>query len=600
VPAANLSGTVNGVSTVVGTLRASPKLSGTVVCTSTVVGSLKASPQLSGVVNGVSTVTATVSAPLATLSHEPGWIYATPSGPLQANELTQFLTMHGITVVGQGAIVASVTGGLTTWQELGEVDQPFVAPANVGWFRIPLSSTDLSPIAGAGWSNPAPITVSLYTDSSGVPGTLVATTTIPANQIAAVQGSNWPEPNDLLFGPAVADSQASLPQLPGSGWFGITPLVAGAWGVLFATQPRNNTQMWVVPYDGSDLGGWIDGSTLPISGISQAVYAPNSQVVAVVGSDQNIYAATFSQTGVVGSWQQLPIIAGFGSGLIGILTYGGQDYLVAVASSGLTYYAALSASGSVTSWTSGPTFPVGYTSGVAYQVGSDLVFIVQSGGLSTLVSVTVPGEGWTVSGTLSASSSAVLGVIGPAVITTNGTAIDATTLTELGTAPWSLPIPLGVSGANVTLLAFESGTGYAAFWIPTTVGDTGYQQPAYVPFWVNVPLPEALTASATYHLVMSATEALTVGTAVPVVTPTSGPSGLFWNGSAWVALGGAVPILAFYGVGQPPLALIGMGKTTILWFDTPSGALTTATELVGGTSESRVVSYDDGVLTGVA
>ena len=203
------------------------------------------------------------------------------------------------------------------------------------------------------------------------------------------------------------------------------------------------------------------------------------------------------------------------------------------------------------------------------------------------------------SGTLTASSTAVMGIIGSSVITTNGTTINATTLTELGTAPWSLTVPLSVSGVDLTLLAFATGTGYVAFWIPTTVGSSGYQQAAYVPSWASVPLPEALTAGNTYHLVFSATNSLTVGVAVPVVTPSSGPTGLIYNGSAWVALGGAVPFVAFYAVSGPPVALVGTGKTTILWFDTPSGALTTVVELVGNTSNSRVVSYDGGVLSDV-
>ena len=71
------------------------------------------------------------------------------------------------------------------------------------------------------------------------------------------------------------------------------------------------------------------------------------------------------------------------------------------------------------------------------------------------MSLEIPGGGWSVSGTLTASSTDILGVIGQAVITTNGTAIDATTLTELGTAPWSLPVPLAADGDAVSLLAFE-------------------------------------------------------------------------------------------------------------------------------------------------
>jgi len=539
--------------------------------------------------------------PIPALGHEAGWIYATPTGTLLADEVTQFLKLHGVTVVGQGAPVVTISGGLTTWQELGEVDQPFVAPANVGWFRIPLSSTELSPTTENGWPNAANVTVSVYTDSSGIPGTLVATTVIPADQIEAVQAVGWPEPQDLLFGPAIADTQASLPQLVGTGWAGFQTLTAGTWGVLFATQSPNPTQMWVVPYDGTDLGGWIDATTLPVSGLSQAVYAPNSAVV-VVESGGTLYSATFSQDGTVGSWQALTLTpTSIGAGVIGVLTFQGQDYLIVVTSSGVQYYAALSAAGGVSSWTLGPSFPVGFITGASFQVGSETIFVTQNGGLSTLVTLNAPGADWTVSGTLQPTATSVLGAAGQAIITTNGTVIDATTLSIYGVPPpWSLPVPLGVNGSEVEMMAFATGVGYVVFWIPTTVGPSGYQQPAYVPSWVNVPLPETLTPGNTYHLVLSASNSISVGVAVPVcVASGSAIEGLIYNGSSWVSLGGVIPIVAFYGVGAPPLALIATGKTTIMWFDAPSGVLVTTTELVGNTSQSRVMTYAEKVLESV-
>lgn len=479
------------------------------------------------------------------------------------------------------------------------VDQPFVAPAQVGWFRIPVTSTNLAPSTQPGWSGAVPVTVGLYDDDDGLPGTLVATTLVPAEQVESVQLAAWPEPDDLLFAAATVDAQASLPQLPGTGWGGITTLVAGSWGVLFATQGESDTSMWVVPYNGVNLGGWIDGSTLPVSGLQQAVYGPNAGVV-VICSDGALYAATFAQTGVVGSWQALAAPSGIAGGLLGIVSSDGQDYLVAVALSGATYYAALSSSGSISGWTAGPAFPVVFSTGNGYQVGDDLVFIVQSGSLSTLVSLSEPGGGWSITGTLNAAAAAVLGVIGTSVVTTNGSQIDATALTPAGTSPWSLPVPLALSGGSVALLAFPTGTGYAAFWIPVTEALAGYQQLVYVPSWVDVPLPQSLTEGDTYHLVLTGPTELTVGTAVPVVIPTSGPQGFTWNNDQWEPLEGAVPFLALYAASGYPLALVSPGKTTVLWFDTPSGLLTTTVELVGQTSQSRILSYTDGVLAEVA
>jgi uncharacterized repeat protein (TIGR02543 family) len=527
--------------------------------------------------------------------NEGTWTAATPTGPLNSDSVNQFLGLHGVQVVGQGAPVVAISGELTTWQALGDVAQPFIAPANVGWLRVPLTSTDLAPTTEPAWVNAAPVTVSIYTDNAGIPGTLVDSVVIPAEQIETVQLPTWPEPDDLLFGVAVKDAQASLPQLPGGGWAGISTLVAGSWACLFATQGSNDTQMWVSSFDGQDLGVWTAGTTLPVSGIDQVVYAVNAQALVIL-SGGLLWAASFSQTGVVSSWQTLTLNTGTGStvtglGLIGILTYEGSDYLIGVTSSGLSYYATLLSSATVSSWTPGPSMPVGFTSGASFQVGNDLVTVVDSGSALSLVSLSSPGGAWSMNGTLPGASSAVLGMIGDSVITTNGTAIYATALTEFGMAPWTSPVPLSVAGSSVNLVSFYTGAQYVAFWIPTTSGVAGFAQQVYVPSWANVPLPVSLTSGDTYHLVLSASNSLMAGVAVPVVTKGSAIAGLLYNGTSWVSLGGVIPFLALYGSG-PPLAMVAAGKTTVMWFDYPSGVLTTVVDLVGGTSNSRVLTYN--------
>ncbi len=527
------------------------------------------------------------------------WIYATPTATLRSAAVNQFLELHGVTVVGQGSPVVTISGGLTTWQTLGVgnsgVAQSFVAPANIGWIRLPLTSTDLAPTTEAGWATAAPITVGIYTDNAGVPGTLVASTTVPAEQVEAAQQTTWPEPADLLFGVAASDAQASLPQLPGAGWAGMTSLVAGAWAVLFATQSTSPTQMWVSPFDGTDLGGWIAGSALPVSGIDQVVYAPTAQVIVAL-SGGALWAATFSQNGGAGSWQALPALAGLGSGLIGVLTYAGADYLVAVAANGATSYASLSLSANIGAWTAGPVFPVPFSSGGGYQVGDGLVMITHEGSVATLATMTSPGGGWVISGSLSVAASSVLGVVGNTVVTTSGSAIDATALSATGLSPWSLPVPLSAAGSSVALFAFSLGSQYAVFWVPTLLGVTGWSQIAYTPAWVSAPLPVALTAGSTYHLVLSASNSLTVGSAIPVVS--SSTPGQVYSGGSWSALAGAVPFLALYGSGAP-LALIATGKTTVLWFDPPSGVLASVVELVDSISVSRAVTYAGGVVSEV-
>ncbi len=281
--------------------------------------------------------------------------------------------------------------------------------------------------------------------------------------------------------------------------------------------------------------------------------------------------------------------------MIGVLTYSGTDYLVAVADNGATSYATLSISASIGQWSFGQVFPVGFASGTGYQIGDDLVFVSHSGTTVTLSTLAEPGGGWIVSGTIATSASSVLGVIGSSLITTSGAVIDATALSDQGLAPWSLSVPLAVSGSNVTLLAFDLGTQYAAFWIPTTSGQAGWKQQVYVPSWVSVPLPVALSAGATYHLVLSASNSLTTGTAVPVVT-SSAPSGQVDDAGSWMPLGGSIPFLTLYG-GGAPLAFIAVGKTTVLWFDPPSGILTSVVELVDDTSNSRVLTYTTNVLS---
>lgn len=557
------------------------------------------------------------------------WIYATPTETLRSAAVNQFLEIHGVTVVGQGSPVVTISGGLTTWQTLGVgnsgVAQSFVAPANIGWIRLPLTSTDLAPTTEAGWATAAPITVGIYTDNAGVPGTLVASTTVPAEQIEAAQQTTWPEPADLLFGVAASDAQASLPQLPGAGWAGMTSLVAGAWAVLFATQSTNPTQMWVAPFDGSDLGGWITGSALPVSGIDQVVYAPTAQVIVAL-SGGSLWAATFSQNGGAGSWQALPVLAGLGSGLIGVLTYEGADYLVAVAANGATSYASLSLSASIGAWTAGPVFPVSFSSGGGYQVGAGLVMITHAGSIATLVTLSAPGGGWVVSGSIAATASSVLGVVGNTVVTTNGSTIDATALSATGLSPWSLPVPLSAAGSSVVMFSFSLGSQYAVFWVPTSLGVTGWSQVAYTSAWASVPLPTPLTAGATYHLVLAGANNPTVGVALPLVVSSESKAQIYiggqwktigvlmtrygWGAKAWGNMAwaqnmlqstqssGSIPFLALYGSGAP-LALIATGKTTVLWFDPPSGVLASVVELVDSTSVSRAVTYAGGVVSEV-
>lgn len=523
------------------------------------------------------------------------WIYATPTTTLQSDEVTQFLTLHEMSVVAQGSPVVTVTGSLNTWQNLGEVDQPFVAPANVGWVRIPVSSTNLAPTTEPGWSNAAPITVQLCEDSGGVPGIVVATTTIPVEQIEAVQDATWPEPANLLFGPAVANTQASLPQLPGVGWTGITSLVAGAWAVAFATQTPNDTQMWVSMFDGSELTGWSSGSSLPVSGFNQIVYAPTAQVLVVL-SGTLAWATTFTQDGNVGSWQSfaLPPAANSTGSVLGVLTYEGSDYLVVVTVSGATYYALLTSSANVGTWSVGAPFPIVINGGTSYQVGTDLVVIINRDTYETLVSLSSPGGAWNVIGRLVTSSNAVFGIVGTTLITANGDTISGTALTELGIAPWSLLVPF--TGSDVTLLTFDTGTEYVCFWIPTAAGTNGWKQIAYLPSWVSVPLPISLTADATYHLVLSSTNDLTTGVAVPVATAWQGTDGFIFVSGSWQPLGGVVPLFVFYGTDDIPLALVNQGKTTVVWVDTPTGAITTTVEIMGSASTSRAMTYMNNVL----
>lgn len=515
------------------------------------------------------------------------WVYATPTTTLQSDEVTQFLTLHGVDVICQGDIVASVLDNLVTWETLGDVAQSFVAPAAISWLRIPITSDNLLPTTEPGWPDVSSMTVALYSDVGGVPGALLSSALVPVAQLEAVQTSTWPEPQDALFGVPVIDSQASLPQLLGTGWTGITTLIAGSWGILLATNGGNPTQLWVVPYNGSDLGAWIIGTTLPINDVTNITYAPTVQVLAACHGDV-VWTTTFSQFGVVGSWQQQPILPD-SIQLLGTLTVDSIDYLVAVTTNGQSWFGQLSPSGSVGSWVLGEPYPVPFTSGNSYSTATGLLFVTEEFGSLTLVTVASPQGGWVISGTIAATN--VVGLIGNSVITLTNGQLSATALSASGVAPWSLPIALGVS--DVALLPFSLGEMYQAFWIPTS-GGSGYNQAVYTTTWVTVPLSQTLTAGSTYHLVISATNTLTSGVAVPV---TNGAGGQVFDVD-WQPLNGAIPFLAFAGAGLP-LAFIGSGKTTIVWFDTPSGEVTTLVEIMGTNCSCRTVSYSNGVLSEV-
>ena len=178
---------------------------------------------------GVDNAAAAVAAPPIV---DPGWQAARAGMPgdstatNHAAQIGQFLATHGITPVYQGTQLITPNGwaqraGLGLYQY--DFDQPFTMPAGkttVGRVALPLVPV----------GNGADVLVSLYTDSSGSPGSLITQTRLPASWLYQLTA-----PNGFSGAPELAtaaNNQFAINYMSIIGW---TPPAVGTGFEAYAT-----------------------------------------------------------------------------------------------------------------------------------------------------------------------------------------------------------------------------------------------------------------------------------------------------------------------------------------------------------------------------
>ena len=221
------------------------------------------------------------------------------------------------------------------------------------------------------------VTLGVYKDNAGVPGTLISQQIISSQVIEAVNNSVWPEPQDVLSGVLTSQPLASFPlQSFPSTYNGFTSFSAGKYMLLIigpatgslAPGATLSAPIFSNYYDGKDIQGWKNtGQTPQIHYYSIYSYCPTAQViVAQVDNSNTYFAATFSQDGVLGAWQALtpPVIStaiSFSS--MGVLTNNGVDYLFVIGGTdsnnayAFVYYTAINSNATAAGWSTGNPFP---------------------------------------------------------------------------------------------------------------------------------------------------------------------------------------------------------------------------------------------------
>jgi hypothetical protein len=460
-----------------------------------------------------------------------------------------------------------------------------------------LTQNDFVAVADAvGYDHAVNISVGVYKDNAGKPGTLVSQYLVPSSIIESSGNSSWAEPQDVLGGVRVVDRLASFPQYQSTP-SGLNLIQAGQYAVYIQGIASAGSPIWTSYYDGSDLTGWIQNGTLPPntnSGGTSLVYCPNAQVlVASVDTSTTLWAATFNQqTGVIGAWQQLdsnPNTFYNYYSTLGVLSNSGTDYLFVIGgvdslsnnSTNATYYTSINSNATDNGWSSGPTFPTatfstyvsatqwaGYVNN--YQSPSfnmeDGSFVVQDG--TPYLEVVLGTTSITRSGMWKLSSpTSSWQYIGDFPQTVyQGMYAAGSLLTDLGSYTSYSLVPYtsqqtGIAqwgmqslGGNVSQgrCVFENSDGsYTAFWCQQ-YGGTSYKQNIYPCNWVNVPIGlNNLTSGSTYHLVISGSTPNNFSNAnVPLMNPVAGHTQTSAQissdgGNTWTSLGASIPHLLF-------------------------------------------------------
>lgn len=291
----------------------------------------------------------------------PAWLAARAGIPgdvaatAYAQQIAQFLTLHGVTPVYAGnqlitpsGLVGYGYGGITsTSLGVSDVDQPFTMPGGhtvTGRVTVPLIPQ----------GNGADVTVSLCADSGGSPGTVLASTVIPREHLTQL----------AVSGAALATAQGSMLLLNDM-----------------------TTVAWASPVSGS--------GTPALAGIAQSGNYAIQAGGQVAGSYiANVYTTGWqggTSPGTVLPQPPLPAVSDFGT-LIAtgdtLLYAGGTSPNVTTLTANVWTAGWAPASGQVQAWTAGTSLPVAtYGGGGGFDPATDTVYIaggaITSGGTPT-------------------------------------------------------------------------------------------------------------------------------------------------------------------------------------------------------------------------
>jgi hypothetical protein len=475
-------------------------------------------------------------------------------------QIDQFLGTHNATPVYGGSPVVTPAGeGHGTddpanfWiyhLDIFDYDQPFtMSGTNIGRLTIPLL-----PI-GTG----ADLKVSLCADSSGSPGTVIASTIIPGswiNQFSQFAGVAAPSTEVIIEPTGNPLAVAAYTALVAAHWQSIdwsspavgsdggatnpTAIQTGNFFVTVGGQNQAGTatvnSVFVVPYPGSGfmLGNTVPQPVLPAA-TDQLFLGATTDTLVVAGGVTNetsftttakVYTASWDATnGIVGGWSnQTSLPSARFAGMCAtsgenIYIIGGQNAAGNAAIADVLW--ATVQNGQITTWNVGPPLPVATWAGQAFVCNGWLVVF---GGLTTANTVTasmyyaaINSDGslgtWqsgpnmptpiTAFNTASDPTIGVYQVCGfTDFFSTTSSAMQSITF-DATTGPaqlWSQQVnPLGSSAAGCLLFPVQSGQ-----WQVFIIFGSSYQSaPVFAVPQIPVPMVvSGLTSGTTYHILL--------------------------------------------------------------------------------------------------
>lgn len=467
----------------------------------------------------------------------------------------QFLGTHSDTIVYQGNQVVRANGlcygtadPVNFWANnfaAFDFDQPFtMSGTTIGRVTIPILPV----------GNGADLQVSLCSDSSGVPGTVLASTRIPASWISQVAGTAG------AAGPATAvqltatPGPLALPQFnslilgaqTSTDW--ISPASSGAGAARFpSTMTSGNYFVQVGGQNGTTqvpnvytipwAGGGALGSAVPQPPLPQAVQfagvAATGDTLVVAGGASisvaafaDVYTAGWNPaTGTISAWSAQAPLPQANSGPSAV-AYENTVYMVGGSDSSLnsvdTVYWGIVTNGQLQSWNLGPPLPVQLAGPIVGVIGG---YLVVAGGLditNTAVATTyfaqinpdsslgpwlagppMPTAIFNVFGQIFAATPSGLLVFSgytSYLFSSSVSAIQTLTAGMFGpAASWQQQVSASPGGSG--LFATSPGS-----WQMFTISDfaTSYvSAPLYAVPMISVPLPvSGLSNGATYHVTM--------------------------------------------------------------------------------------------------